>query len=305
MGEPRLQDTERRARGWESGERKERTVFNRLRNLFGTVFGIFFRRAEDAVPLEERLRYDRQRKAQGLKQQMDRATNIGALANEAVAELAETRSEVTALREEAKEAVRLAQAAAARGDTEEEERQMALAAQRSEELSAAQAELAQLERDVNDALANKEAAKHMVFDQAEQLQKLARNDSRLVRQVQMTQMREQSLALTEEMAQVVPENQDNLREQVRQSTDRRSARYEARKELVEGMVERQQRTQRASRARISAEGRNVLAELQAEVGYTPTTATATPPASVPVQAETPVVRQVGEAPPARTGEEGR
>lgn len=205
-------------------------MFQRIRNLFGSIFGIFFSKAEDAVPLEERLKYDRQRKAQGLKGQMDRAANVGALANEAVAELAETRSEVEALRDEAREAVRLGQAAAARGDAAEEERQMSIAAQRSEELSQAQAELAQLERDVNDALANKEAAKHMVFDQAEQLQKLARNDSRLVRQVQMTQMREQSLALTEEMAQVVPENQDNLREQVRQSTDRRSARYEARKE---------------------------------------------------------------------------
>ena len=53
--------------------------------------------------------------------------------------------------------------------------------------------------------------------QNEQLQRLARSDSRLVRQVQMTQMREQSLQLTEEMAQVVPEDRDNLREQVKRS----------------------------------------------------------------------------------------
>ena len=266
-------------------------MFQRIRNMFGAIFGIFVTRAESAVPLEERLKYDRQRKAQGLKGQMDRAANIGALANEAVAELAEMRSEVSALREEAKEHVRLAQIAAARGDTDEEEKQMVLAGQRSDELAQAQAELAQLEKDVNDALANKEAAKQMVFDQADQLQRLARNDSRLVRQVQMTQMREQSLALTEEMAQVVPEDRDNLREQVRQATDRRTARYEARKELVEGLIERQQRTQRASRAQISAQGRNVLAELQAEVGYTPTAAAA--PAA-PAQAETPAQQQVGE-----------
>src|SRR5690242_11576390 len=90
---------------------KERSVFQRLRNLLGSIFGIFVTRAEDAVPLEERLKYDRQRKASTLKQQMDRATNIGALANEAVAELAEMRSEVAGLREEAKEHVRLAQEA--------------------------------------------------------------------------------------------------------------------------------------------------------------------------------------------------
>jgi hypothetical protein len=159
-----------------------------------------------------------------------------------------------------------------------------------------------LERDVNDALANKEAAKQMVFDQADQLQRLARNDSRLVRQVQMTQMREQSLALTEEMAQVVPEDRDNLREQVRQATDRRSARYEARKELVDGLLERQQRAQRANRAQITAQGRNVLAELQAEVGYTPSAAT---PAAAPARAttETPATRQVGESSAARTTDE--
>jgi hypothetical protein len=276
-------------------------VFQRIRNMFGAIFGIFVTRAESAVPLEERLKYDRQRKAQGLKGQMDRAANIGALANEAVAELAEMRSEVSGLREEAKEHVRLAQLAAARGDTDEEEKQMILAGQRSDELAQAQAELAQLEKDVNDALANKEAAKQMVFDQAEQLQRLARNDSRLVRQVQMTQMREQSLALTEEMAQVVPEDRDNLREQVRQATDRRTARYEARKELVEGLMERQQRSQRASRAQISAQGRNVLAELQAEVGYTPTSAT---PAAAPARAtEAPAVRQVGESSETRSTDE--
>ena len=266
-------------------------MFQRIRNLFGAIIGIFVSRAEDAVPLEERLKYDRQRKAQGLKSQMNRAADIGALANEAVAELAEMRSEVVALREEAKEHVHLAQEAKARGNADEEEHQMSLAAQKSDELAQAQAELAQLEKDVNDALSNKEAAKQMVFDQAEQLQRLARSDSRLVRQVQMTQMREQSLQLTEEMAQVVPEDRDNLREQVKQSTDRRAARYEARKELVDGLMERQQRAQRASRAQISAQGRNVLAELQAEVGYTPTAAAAP---VAPAQAETPAQQQVGE-----------
>jgi hypothetical protein len=276
-------------------------VFQRIRNMFGAIFGIFITRAESAVPLEERLKYDRQRKAEGLKGQMNRAANIGALANEAVAELAEMRSEVSGLREEAKEHVRLAQIAAARGDTDEEEKQLILAGQRSDELAQAQAELAQLEKDVNDALANKEAAKQMVFDQADQLQRLARNDSRLVRQVQMTQMREQSLALTEEMAQVVPEDRDNLREQVRQATDRRTARYEARKELVDGLLERQQRSQRASRAQITAQGRNVLAELQAEVGYTPSAAT---PAAAPARAtEAPAVRQVGESSATRTSDE--
>jgi len=282
-------------------------VLQRLRNIFGSIFSIFITRAEDAVPLEERLKYDRQRKAGTLKQQMDRATNIGALANEAVAELAETRAEVSGLREEAKEHVRLAQEAAARGDSDTEEREMILAAQRSDELAQAQAELARLESDVNDALANKEAAKQMVFDQADQLQQLARNDSRLVRQVQMTQMREQSLALTEEMAQVVPQDRDNLREQVKQSADRRTARYESRKELVEGLVERQQRASRASRAQISAQGRNVLAELQAEVGYTPTSAT--PAAAPPRATDAPIARQMGEVaptvePPTRTGSEG-
>ncbi len=266
-------------------------MFRRIRNLFGAVFGIFIRRAEDAVPLEERLRYDRERKGQTLKTQLNRAADVGALANEAVAELAEVRSEVAALRDEARENVRLAQEAAARGNAEEEERLMALAAQRSDELAQAQAELAQLERDVNDALTNKEAAKQMVFDQAEQLQKLARSDSRLVRQVQMTQMREQSLALTEEMAQVVPEDRDNLREQVRQAADRRTARYDARKELVEGLIERQQRTTRARQTQISAQGRNILAELQAEVGYTPTAATAP---AVATRAETAAERQIGE-----------
>ncbi len=78
-------------------------MFRRIRNLFGAIFGIFIRQAEDAVPLEERLRYDRERKGQTLKSQMNRAADVGALANEAVAELAEVRSEVAALREQSRE----------------------------------------------------------------------------------------------------------------------------------------------------------------------------------------------------------
>ncbi len=272
-------------------------MFERIRNILGSIFGIFMTRAESAVPLEERLKYDRQRKSQTLKQQLDRAANIGALANEAVVELAETRSEVEGLREDAKEHVRLAQLAESRGDNAEEERQMSLAAQKSDELAEAQAELARLEADVNDALSNKEAAKKMVFDQAEQLQKLARNDSRLVRQVQMTQMREQSLALTEEMAQIIPQDRDNLRDQIKQSADRRSARYDSRKEIVDGLMERQQRSANVSRGQISAKGRNVLAELQAEVGYTPVAtreAAARAAAATAQAAETPAVKQVGE-----------
>lgn len=280
-------------------------MLQRIRNIFGSIFGVFMGKAEDAVPLEERLKYDRQRKAQLLKQQMDRAANVGALANEAVADLAEMRSEVATLREDAKEHIRLAQAAAARSDGDEEERQLAIAAEKSEELAKVQAELAQLERDVNDALVNKEAAKQMVFEQAEQLQQLARNDSRLVRQVQVTQMREQSLALTEEMAQIVPEDRDNLRDQIRQQAERRTARYEARKEIVDGLMERQQRTQRVSKARVSAQGRNLLAELQAEVGYTPATAPAA--ATVTPETATTPARQATDAPAPRqaaVGENG-
>jgi hypothetical protein len=80
---------------------------------------------------------------------------------------------------------------------------------------------------------------------------------------------------------------------VKQSTERRTARYEARKELVDGLIERQQRTTNTSKARISAQGRNVLAELQAEVGYTPAAATATPAPVQQQEAEAPAERQVG------------
>ena len=249
-------------------------MLRRLGNLIGAILSIFIRRVEGSVPLEERLRYDREQKAQRLKEQMDRATNIGALANEAVAQLAEMRSEVLALREQAKEHVRRAQQARARGDAAEEEHHLALAAEASEELARAEDDLAQFEQDVKDALANKEAAKRMVFEQAEQLQRLARNDARLVRRVQLTEMREASLRLTEEMASIVPEDRDNMRQEIEKMASRRQARYEARKELVDGLLEQRDRAVRARQAQLSAKGRSILAELQAEVGYTPAAAPA-------------------------------
>lgn len=97
-------------------------MLKRIGDLLGAIFGIFVNRAESAVPLAERLAYDRQQRAQQFKRQMQKATDIGQIANLYTQQLATMRSEVEALRENARAHVQAAQQAKLRGDTAAEEK---------------------------------------------------------------------------------------------------------------------------------------------------------------------------------------
>lgn len=274
-------------------------MFRRIGDLFGAIFNIFFKHAESAVPVAERLAYDREQRAQQFKRQMSKATDIGQIANLYTQQLAVARSEVEAMRENARAHVQAAQNAKLRGDTATEQKELAAAADAAAELADAQADLAQLETEVKAALADKEEAYALIEQQARDLQRRARSDARLVQRVYMTDMREQALKLREEMLQLVPEDRDNLRGRIEGEVQQREARHQARRELVDRLADRTTSRVAAERAVSSARGRNVLAELQAEVGYTPTTAAAVGAGVATPQAET-APAQLGAG--AETGE---
>lgn len=245
-------------------------MFKRIADLLGTIFGGWLNRAEGSVPIGERLAYDRQQRAQAFKRQMEKATDIGQIANLYTQQLATARTEVEALRDNARAHVQAAQWAKQRGDATAEEKALAAAADAAAELAEAQSDLTALETQAKSAMADKDEAYALVEQQARELQRRARGDARLVQRVYMTDMREQSLRLREEMIQLVPEDRENLRGRVESDIEGREARYQARRELVERLGQRANARVAAERAMANSRGRNILAELQAEVGYTPT-----------------------------------
>ncbi len=120
----------------------------------------------------------------------------------------------------------------------------------------------------------------------------------------MAELRERSLDMREKLAQLIPEDRDNTREQIDTKLDKREARLEARRELTDRMLSRERDQRVRARQQISSKGRNNLSELFAEVGYTPTAVDAAAPvAAATAQAGSATAEPPGgsaETPPSST-----
>jgi hypothetical protein len=244
------------------------SLLQRIKDFFGMMFGGFVDSAEDSVPLERRLAYDRVKRAENLKKQMGAAEDVGAAAEMMVQQLAEARIVAANVRQQAKNHLQKAQAAAARGDTVTQQEEEAQAAVLANELADAEGEVADLEALVEEALSDKKEAIAMVIDQSRQLEKLSRGDSRLVARARMTQMRRQQLELREQMMELVPEDRSNTRARVQESIARDEARYRARRDVVDAMWEAKEGSIKAKESETTAAGQNTLDQLMKEVGYT-------------------------------------
>lgn len=241
-------------------------IFRRVGDLFRMFFSFFLEGAEDSVPLERRLAYDRMKRAENLKKQMDAAEDVGAAAEMMVQQLAEARIVAANLRQETKAHLEAAAAASRRGDAVTQQREMARATALSEELAAAEDDIAMLESLVEEALSDKREAIDMVLDQSKQLEKLARGDSRLVARARMTEMRKQQLELREEMMDLVPSDQSNVRARISEQVTKDEARYKARRDVVDAMWDQKRRAS-TERVAQTAKGAAILDQLKAEVGY--------------------------------------
>jgi len=249
-------------------------IFKRIGDLIRMIFGGFVENAEDNVPLERRLAYDRLTRAENLKGQMGAAEDVGAAAEMMVQQLAEARIVAANLRQEAKAHLEAAAASANRGDTitqvQEEQRAMALA----EELAQAEGEVGALEQLVEDALSDKRESITMVMDQSKELEKLARNDTRMVARARMTGMRKQQLELRERMMDLVPGDQSNMRSRMQEKVKKDEARYRARKDVVDAMWTSKSDVRSSTRTTTAA-GAAKLEELKREMGLS------APPAAAP------------------------
>ena len=242
-------------------------LFRKIGQWLDMLVGVFVERTDDRFSVERRLQYDRQQRAEQLKRQRTLAVDIGAYAVELAQDLGEAVVDVEDLRSQA------------RGDGKTEEEELARASQLAEELAEAEAHLAQLNREKDSALKDKEEAYAIIEDGIAQLRAQAREDSRLARRAGMAELRERSLEMREKLAQMIPEDRDNTREQIEQKLQKRESKLEARRELTDRLLSRERDERVTARQQISAKGRSNLSELFAEVGYTPTALDATPPAA--------------------------
>ena len=271
--------------------------FRKLGQWIGMLTGIFIEKTDDRFSVERRLAYDRQQRAEQLKSQRNVAVDVGAYAMELAQELGEAVVEVEDLRSQAKEHVARANAAKARGDAQAEEEELARASKLAEELAEAEAHLAQLQSEKESALKDKEEAYTLIEEGIASLRAQARQDARLARRAGMNELRERSLEMREKLAQMIPEDRDNTRQEIDQKLDKREARLEARRELTDRVLSRERDARLKASQQISAKGRANLSELFAEVGYTPT-ATDASAAAAAAAAEQRSAEQPPPAPPA-------
>ena len=279
-------------------------LFRKIGQWLDMLVGVFVERTDDRFSVERRLQYDRQQRAEQLKRQRTLAVDIGAYAVELAQDLGEAVVDVEDLRSQAREHVARANAAKARGDGKTEEEELARASQLAEELAEAEAHLAQLNREKDSALKDKEEAYAIIEDGIAQLRAQAREDSRLARRAGMAELRERSLEMREKLAQMIPEDRDNTREQIEQKLQKRESKLEARRELTDRLLSRERDERVTARQQISAKGRSNLSELFAEVGYTPTALDATPPAAAAAAQQGAAAADVPPAVPDTTGSAG-
>ncbi|HEU5317303.1 MAG TPA: hypothetical protein VFX49_14430 [Chloroflexota bacterium] len=266
--------------------------FRKLGQWIGMLTGIFVEKTDDRFSVERRLSYDRQQRAQQLKQQRNLAVDVGAYAVELAQELGEAVIEVEDLRSQAKEHVARANAAKARADAKTEEEELARASKLAEELAEAEDHLAQLQSEKEAALKDKEEAYAIIEDGIANLRAQAREDARLARRAGMNELRERSLEMREKLSQMIPEDRDNMREEIGAKLNKREARLEARRELTDRVLSREREARMRASQNISAKGRANLSELFAEVGYTPTATDASAGAAAAAQQ-----RSAEETPP--------
>jgi hypothetical protein len=249
-------------------------LWQRIKDFFGMMFSGFVENAEDSVPIERRLAYDRVKRSENLKKQMGAAEDVGAAAEMMVQQLAEARIMAANLRQQTKNHLVRAQAAAAKGDTVTQQEEEAAAASMANELAEAEAEVRDLEQTVEESLSDKKEAIAMVIDQSRELEKLSRGDARLVARARMTSMRRQQLELREQMMELVPGDQTNSRARVQDKIAQDEARYRARKDVVDAMWDAKRGAQKAREMETTAAGQVKLDELMKEVGYTTAAQTA-------------------------------
>lgn len=273
-------------------------LFRKLGQWLDMLVGVFVERTDDRFSVERRLQYDRQQRAEQLKRQRTLAVDVGAYAVELAQDLGEAVVEVEDLRSQARDHVARANAAKAKGDTRTEEEELARASQLAEELAEAEAHLAQLNAEKDAALKDKEEAYAIIEDGIAQLRAQARQDTRLARRAGMAELRERSLEMREKLAQMIPEDRDDTREQIEQKLQKRENKLEARRELTDRLLSRERDERTAARQQISAKGRTNLSELFAEVGYTPTAVDATVPAAATTAQQGSATAAAAAEPPA-------
>lgn len=246
-------------------------LFARIWNVLKAIAGVFVTRFEDSVDPAVLLAQERKKDSDKFERQLDRATNIGEIAEEMARKLAEQQVAVEMLRKSVKSHVVAAQKAKQAGDDATAQAEMQQAAMKANELSAAQEDLAEWKETVDEALQNKQAARQMVYDRANVLAMQELRDDRTVAQIEFAKMRGQATQDMESLLSFKEGETSDVRARLVRKARKDSVRATERQQIVQELL-RRQGASRVVETTTSAD--MILDEIKAEVGFTDAPASA-------------------------------
>jgi|SRR3989344_6102483 len=242
-------------------------MFKRLRNLFRMLFSFLIEDAEDRVPLERRLAFDRQERSRKIDGMKESAISHAERAEMLVQRLAEANIKAANRREEIK--MHLTKAKNAKSKEAEEE-ELANAAILADDLAEWETYREDLQEDVDDSFAEKQENIRMISQQVRDLEMLAGKDDRTVAKVYMAKMKEERARLRESMLGLIPERDDDFRQKAEAKASRMVASSNAREEITNALWKAKKEGQIARNTQTSARASQLLRDLGQEVGYAPT-----------------------------------
>lgn len=198
------------------------------RTFFELVRSWIVEEAENAVPLERMLAAKRTVQARKIRVMADKATTVGEMTSELADNLAAEKLVLVTLTDKAKaRRQELGSKEAAAADQEYK--------RLCGEIAETRDNIAELEDMVKESVSDKQEAIEMINQQTDNLARVARKDNSLVRREKMLDLREEQQKMREDILQIFPDDESDVRERAVKRLDKRERRLASRKDVVDAM----------------------------------------------------------------------
>lgn len=201
--------------------------------------------ADDSMPLERGLAAHRHSQARKIKKMAGMATSVRDLAYEAADNLAKEKIVLAELLEAAKNRRKqFGTRAEAEADKEY--------ARLCDEISESKTNIAEMEEEAAESFKDSDEAIRLINDQSDNLARVARADSRMIRREKMVSLREQQQVMREQILNVFPEDRSDYRQRQSDKLDKRERKLKARKDVVDAMWQHQNPAGKAEEVGVGA-----------------------------------------------------
>lgn len=198
------------------------------KTFFEVIRSLIVETTEDAVPLERLLAAKRTVQARKVRIMADKATTVGEMTSELADNLAAEKLVLATLLDKATKR-RKALGTKEAADADKEYSRLC------GEVAETRENIAELESMVKESVSDKQEAIDMINEQTDNLARVARKDASLVRKDKMLDLREEQQKMREDILQVFPEDQSDVRERAVKRLDKRERKLNARKDVVNAM----------------------------------------------------------------------